>query len=205
VVADCDAALKLDPAYIKALKRRAAAREALERDEEAIRDYTAVTLLEAFEPPKKVAPGKENETGEQLERVIKKTADKQAKELLRTRPPQLPSTTFILAYLDAFRPHASPALPENPNTADEVLVRAFQALDAQDYAHAFTLAQEALTQGLSPEWKDGKAEALNLRGTFKSVTRLRSAMAFVSSTDLSFACANHQVPHQRPRRRQGRL
>lgn len=86
VVADCDSALKLDPSYIKALKRRAAALEALDRDEDAIRDYTAVTLLDAFEPPKKVAPGKENEAGEQLERVIKKAADKEAKETLRVRP-----------------------------------------------------------------------------------------------------------------------
>lgn len=85
VVADCDSALKLDPSYIKALKRRAAALEALDRDEDAIRDYTAVTLLDAFEPPKKVAPGKENEAGEQLERVIKKAADKEAKETLRVR------------------------------------------------------------------------------------------------------------------------
>jgi len=37
VVADCDEALKLDSRYVKALNRRAAAQEALERYEEALR------------------------------------------------------------------------------------------------------------------------------------------------------------------------
>jgi import receptor subunit TOM70 len=37
VVEDCDAALKLDAKYIKALNRRATALEALEQYEEALR------------------------------------------------------------------------------------------------------------------------------------------------------------------------
>lgn len=37
VVSDCDAALELDSAYVKALNRRANALEALGRDEEALR------------------------------------------------------------------------------------------------------------------------------------------------------------------------
>lgn len=41
------------------------------------------------------------------------------------------------------------------------------ALEATDYAHAMTLVNEALEQGIS--WDVGKAEALNLRGTFKYV------------------------------------
>ena len=42
---------------------------------------------------------------------------------------------------------------------------AFQALAAQDYKHSLSLVNEALEQGIS--WDVGKAEALNLRGTFK--------------------------------------
>lgn len=37
VVEDCDAALRFDPNYIKALNRRAGALEALERFEESLR------------------------------------------------------------------------------------------------------------------------------------------------------------------------
>jgi len=42
-----------------------------------------------------------------------------------------------------------------------------QALEAADYAHSVSLVNEAMEQGLS--WEMGKAEALNLRGTFKFV------------------------------------
>jgi len=42
-----------------------------------------------------------------------------------------------------------------------------EALGALDYAHSFSLVNEAIEQDIS--WEQGKAEALNLRGTFKSV------------------------------------
>jgi import receptor subunit TOM70 len=42
-----------------------------------------------------------------------------------------------------------------------------EALAAADYAHSLTLVNEALEQGVS--WDVGKAEALNLRGTFKYI------------------------------------
>lgn len=83
----------------------------------------------------------------------------------QNRPVQLPSSTFINAYLDAFRPHPAPTLPAEPTQADETLDLAFKALEAGDHAHAFTLAGEALSQGITS--LEGKAEALNLRGTFK--------------------------------------
>lgn len=41
VVADCDAALKLDASYVKALNRRATALDALERYEESLRGVFA--------------------------------------------------------------------------------------------------------------------------------------------------------------------
>jgi import receptor subunit TOM70 len=58
-----------------------------------------------------------------------------------------------------------PTLPENPSTGDNTLLLALQALEAADYTHTFTLVNESLDQGIS--WNEGKAEALNLRGTFK--------------------------------------
>lgn len=58
-----------------------------------------------------------------------------------------------------------PALPENPTSGDERLVDALQALEAQDFIHALSLLNEALLQGISTD--EGKAYALNLRGTFQ--------------------------------------
>jgi import receptor subunit TOM70 len=60
-----------------------------------------------------------------------------------------------------------PTLPENPSTGDNTLILALEALGALDYAHSLSFTNEAIEQGIS--WEVGKAEALNLRGTFKSV------------------------------------
>lgn len=46
---------------------------------------------------------------------------------------------------------------------------AFEALSAGDYAHCLSFVNEAMEQGIS--FDAGKAEALNLRGTFKYVYR----------------------------------
>lgn len=58
-----------------------------------------------------------------------------------------------------------PTLPENATDGDRTLVLALEALEAQDYIHACSFVNEADSQGLSTDAL--KAEALNLRGTFK--------------------------------------
>lgn len=62
---------------------------------------------------------------------------------------------------------------------------ALEALRAADYAHAFTLVNESIEQGIS--WDAGKAEALNLRGTFKFLmTDIEGAKAdFLQSIELA--------------------
>ncbi|EPQ53265.1 mitochondrial outer membrane translocase receptor TOM70 [Gloeophyllum trabeum ATCC 11539] len=156
VVADCDEALKLDASYVKALNRRAMALEALDRLEESLRDFTAATILDKFQ----------NESSAQsVERVLKKLSTRKAAEILANREKRLPSHTFVTAYFAAFRPRPLPELPENPSQGDETLIKALQALEAADYPHAMSLTNEALEQGVS--FDAGKAEALNLRGTFK--------------------------------------
>ncbi|KAN0078116.1 hypothetical protein V8E55_010173 [Tylopilus felleus] len=159
VVEDCDDALRQDPNYVKALNRRATALESLNRFEEALRDFTAATILEKFQ----------NETAAQaVERVLKKLATAKAQSILATREPRLPSQTFISAYFAAFRKRPLPMLTETPSQGDQTLLLALEALEAADYQHALTLVNEALEQGIS--WDIGRAEALNLRGTFKFLT-----------------------------------
>lgn len=58
-------------------------------------------------------------------------------------------------------------LPETPSQGDQTLLLGLEALEAADYPHALTLINEALEQGIS--WDIGRAEAFNLRGTFKCV------------------------------------
>ncbi|KAI0338689.1 ADP/ATP carrier receptor [Trametopsis cervina] len=156
VIEDCDAALALDKKYVKALNRRATALEALQRYEEASRDFTAVTILEKFANEASSAA---------VERVLRKLATQKAQAILATREPRIPGHAFTTAYFGAFRDRPLPTLPENPSTGDNTLILALQALKAQNYTHALTLVNEAIDQGIS--WDAGKAEALNLRGTFK--------------------------------------
>lgn len=156
VIEDCDAALALDHNYVKALNRRAGALEQLKRYQEALRDFTAATILDKFQ---------NEQAAQAVERVLKKLSTEKAVEILATREPRLPSFTFISAYFAAFRPRPLPTLPEEPSQGDQTLILALEALRAADYAHALTLVNESLEQGVS--WDVGRAEALNLRGTFK--------------------------------------
>ena len=50
---------------------------------------------------------------------------------------------------------------------DETLMKAYGAVNARDYPHAFTLFAEAIQQGLSQP--DLEAAAYNMSGTFKFV------------------------------------
>ena len=88
-----------------------------------------------------------------------------AEEILASRERRLPPFTFVSAYFAAFRLRPLPVLPENAQMGDNTLLMGLQALEAQDYIHAFTLINESIDQGIS--WDQGKALALNLRGTFK--------------------------------------
>ncbi|KAF8495915.1 mitochondrial outer membrane translocase receptor TOM70 [Russula emetica] len=155
-VADCDEALKRDSHYVKALNRRATALEALERYEEALRDYTATTILGKFQ---------NDAAGRSVERVLEKLSKKKTAEILASRERRLPSHTFVFAYFSAFRPRPLPTLPENPSIGDNTLITALEALGASDYAHSFSFVNESIEQGIT--WEQGRAEALNLRGTFK--------------------------------------
>ncbi|KAK7028375.1 ADP/ATP carrier receptor [Favolaschia claudopus] len=159
VVQDCDEALKLDPTYVKALNRRAMALEGLRRYIEALRDFTAATILEKFT---------NQNAAQSVERVLKKFTAEKSVEILQTREPRLPSFTFVSAYFAAFRTRPLPAVGDSPTTGDSTLLLALEALAAEDYPHAVSFVNEALTQEISSD--ANRAEALNLRGTFKFLT-----------------------------------
>ena len=99
--------------------------------------------------------------------MLRKLASGKAKMILSKREPRLPSPTFVKAYLDAFRPKPAPSIGDDAPQGDQTLKRAFEALEAQDYAHSLSLFQEALQQGLST--KELEAAALNMHGTYMFV------------------------------------
>ncbi|KAG0148195.1 hypothetical protein CROQUDRAFT_41633 [Cronartium quercuum f. sp. fusiforme G11] len=158
VIKDCTDALRLDKNYIKALNRRAAARELLGGEENlllALFDFTACVILDEFKTDTK---------GVTADRVMKRYASEKAKRLLQERGPRLPSSMIIRAYLNAFRSKPKPELPPEPSQADRTLDLAYDALAAYDYPHACTLFMEAVEQG--PSTADLRAHALMMKATF---------------------------------------
>jgi import receptor subunit TOM70 len=89
--------------------------------------------------------------------------------LLRCLPETLVSFTLRKFAISSFSVETGPALepPTKTHDGDQTLVLALAALEAGDYIHAFSLVSESLNLGIS--WRQGQAEALNLRGTFKFV------------------------------------
>lgn len=63
-------------------------------------------------------------------------------------------------------------MPEDPSIGDNALINALDALQAANYKHSWSFVIGSLEEGLSNDTL--KAEALNLRGTFKSASSLIS-------------------------------
>lgn len=79
VIEDCTAALNLDPSYIKALNRRAHARETIGGQDNlyaALCDFTAAAIIDNFAT---------ESTQASVERVMKRLATEQAKDILEVR------------------------------------------------------------------------------------------------------------------------
>jgi import receptor subunit TOM70 len=93
---DCDAAIAIDPRYVKAFCRRAVAREKQGNLEGAFADFTAATLLSGM------ANELANEGGE---RVLKGVALARAEARLAQPMHTLPSPSFISTFIDSFRSH----------------------------------------------------------------------------------------------------
>ncbi|KAF9451144.1 TPR-like protein [Macrolepiota fuliginosa MF-IS2] len=122
----------------------------------AVRHFTAATVLDTFQ---------NRATTAAVERVLKKLSTAKAVKIIKGREPRLPSHTFVSTYFAAFRERSLPTLSADPTQGDETLLLGLQALKASNYPHAVMLINEAIDQGISTS--EGKAEAFNLRGTFK--------------------------------------
>ncbi|GAA6061923.1 hypothetical protein JCM10212_000548 [Sporobolomyces blumeae] len=162
VVDDCTSALRLDPSYIKALNRRATAREQLGGTDNlylSLCDFTAAAIIDNFAT---------QATTDAVERVMKQLANEKAQEVLKKREMRLPSATFIEAYLQAFRPQRRPTLSASSTSpGDSTFNLAYDALTSKDFTHAFTLFSESIDQGISSD--EALAVAYNLRATFKFI------------------------------------
>ncbi|CCC10807.1 hypothetical protein SMACR_07824 [Sordaria macrospora] len=162
VVADTTAALKLDPHYVKALNRRANAYDQLSRYSDALLDFTASCIIDGF---------RNEQSAQAVERLLKKFAENKAKEILETKPPKLPSSTFVGNYLQSFRSKPRPeGLEDSVELSEEtglgqmqLGLKHLESKTGTGYEEASAAFKKALDLG---ELGAHEALAYNLRGTF---------------------------------------
>lgn len=160
VIDDCTEALKLNPNYIKALKRRAQAYEKTKQLELALNDYTALCILDEFSDNSIVTA---NET------VLKNRAEEVTEEIIKNRKPKLPSDTFITTYLDSFRTKEeyydeSSSNVWNEEEGESLFLDALENTKLKNYKTASEQVDHALQAGIKNTKM--KAGALRLRGTY---------------------------------------
>ncbi|CAG8506160.1 13164_t:CDS:10 [Ambispora gerdemannii] len=174
-IEDCSKALSLDPSYVKALNRRAAAYEQTDQFQEALYDYTASCILDNFSNETTVAS---------MDRALKMIAEIKGRELMRDRKKRLPSPRFIKAYLDSYRNETLQALQEESSDRDDENTginaendsqnvlnseengdlyyrRACQKIQECDYPEALKALEKAVELKCT-----NLAQAIDMRGTF---------------------------------------
>ncbi|KAK3359077.1 mitochondrial outer membrane 72K protein [Lasiosphaeria hispida] len=163
VIEDTTAAIQLDPEYIKALNRRANAYDHMGKYSEALVDFTASCIIDGF---------RNEQSAQAVERLLKKYAESRAKEILETKPPKLPSSTFVSNYLQSFRLKPRPAgLEDSVELSEESgkgqLQLGLRSLESKTGA-AFEQAAAAFDRALElGDLGDCAPYAYNMRGTFR--------------------------------------
>lgn len=169
VIEDTTAAISLDPEYVKALNRRGHAYEQLDKNSEALLDYTASCIIDGF---------RNRLATESVERLLKKVAEEKGRKMLQERPRRLPSSTFVSNYLQSFRSRPPPPgleedAPIPEGTGDYHLRLGLEAVErktVKSYEEAGQEFETAMDLGTNHE-----AFALNWRGTFKYLQGDQSA------------------------------
>jgi import receptor subunit TOM70 len=163
VIEDTTAAINLDNEYVKALNRRANAYEQVERNSEALLDYTASCIIDGF---------RNESSAQSVERLLKKVAEAKGRAILAAKEKKLPSPTFVTNYLQSFRPTPPPAGLEDDAEIDEESgkgqlrkgLKAMNTKTAEGYAEAAAAFDKALELG---DLGEHEAFAYNMRGTFR--------------------------------------
>ncbi|KAJ3407550.1 hypothetical protein CcCBS67573_g00680 [Chytriomyces confervae] len=157
-VKDCDAALAIDPRYIKAIYRRAQAYSSMKKLDLALNDYTAICMLEEFKKESSITT---------TDRVLKDLGTAKATEAWKSKVIRFPSDTFVKAYMESFRPKnfGASIVAGFPSelAGDALLAKSYEAIVAKDWASAMSILDEALAAEMS---ENVRAFALNTKATF---------------------------------------
>ncbi|KAF9729573.1 TOM (translocase of outer membrane) complex component [Paraphaeosphaeria minitans] len=163
VIDDTTAAINLDNEYVKALNRRANAYEQVDRNSEALLDFTASCIIDGF---------RNESSAQSVERLLKKVAEAKGKAILAQKEKKLPSPTFVTNYLQSFRPKPPPSGLDDDAELDEESgkgqlrkgLRAMSTKTAEGYTEAAGSFEKALEVG---DLGEHESFAYNMRGTFR--------------------------------------
>ena len=162
VIEDTTAALSLDAEYVKALNRRANAYEQVGRYSDALLDYTASCIIDAF---------RNDASAQAVERLLKKVAEAKSTTILASKPKKLPSPTFVSNYLQSFRAKPLPAdleaIESDESSGKGQLKKGLLAIQKRT-GEGYAAASDAFEKSIELGGLDQhEALAYNLRGTFK--------------------------------------
>ena len=163
VIDDTTNAINLNNEYVKALNRRAVAYEHLDKNSEALLDFTASCIIDGFQ---------NESSANSVERLLKKVAETKGKLILANKHKQLPSPTFVTNYLQSFRARPAPVgleesaeIPENSGKAYlQAGLRDMVKKTREGYQKAADSFDKALEIG---DLGNHEAFAYNMRGTFR--------------------------------------
>jgi len=153
----------LDSEYVKALNRRANAYEHLEKNSEALLDYTASCIIDQF---------RNDQSAQSVERLLKKVAEAKGKAILEGKEKKLPSPTFVTNYLQSFRPKPPPGGLEETAEFEEQSgkgqLRAGIVAMGKKTVEGYETASAAFDKALElRDLEHYEAFAYNMRGTFR--------------------------------------
>jgi import receptor subunit TOM70 len=138
-VRDCNAALAINPKYVKALNRRGSAFEKAGDADGALLDYTASCLLSCFE---------QQATIQAADRVLKVIGLRKAEERSASAAPKrLPSPNFIRTFMESFVAHRrilAPVGGQKQTVAQAAARRNACSAEAEPAKHAALLEEEAI-------------------------------------------------------------
>ena len=148
---------------MKALNRRANAYEHLQKNSEALLDYTASCIIDQF---------RNDQSAQSVERLLKKVAEAKGKAILENKEKKLPSPTFVTNYLQSFRPKPPPPGLEDTAELDEESgkgqLRAGLAAMGKKTGEGYEAASAAFDKALElRDLGDYEAFGYNMRGTFR--------------------------------------
>ncbi|SZF06235.1 unnamed protein product [Blumeria hordei] len=163
VIDDTTNAINLNNEYVKALNRRAVAYEHLDKNSEALLDFTASCIIDGFQ---------NESSANSVERLLKKVAEAKGKLILASKHKRLPSPTFVTNYLQSFRARPAPVGLEESAEIPEDSGKAYLQAGLRDIVKktrdGYQKAAESFDKALEiGDLGSYEAFAYNMRGTFR--------------------------------------